>query len=309
MDLRKLELFALVAELGSLSKAAKAADMAQSLVSRNIGQLEQEWGDRLFQRTGRGVVLSDFGRRVQPEVQLLLDQADRLRSAVKEAAGVPTGTVRVGVLPSMSGALVARLFDDMQKLAPAVRLHFIEGFSGQLDEQLLSGRLDLAVINRYGASPERGEDVLGYVDTYLVGSSARSDLGGKAIAFKQLAHVPLVLPGAPNGLRAILDQHSRQQGIRLNVALEVDSMATMKDVALSGTALTILPLLAVSQEIAEGRLHAVKIVNPGIRRTIALSITRQRPLSRAARITVAHVRKIASDLLESKKTASSARMK
>lgn len=299
MDLRKLELFALVAELGSLSKAAKAAGMAQSLASRNIAQLEQEWGDRLFQRTGRGVVLSDFGRRVQPEVRLLLDQAGRLRSAVKEAAGVPTGTVHVGILPSMSHTLVARLFEDMQKTAPAVRLHFIEGFSGYLDEQLLSGRLDLAVINRYGASPDRGEDVLGHVETYLVGSGAGSFSGEKTIEFKQLAHLPLVLPGAPNGLRSILDQYSRQHGISLNVALEVDTLATMKDVALSGAAYTILPLLAVSQEVAEGRLTASRIVSPGIRRTIALSITRQRPLSRAARITVARVRKLATALVES----------
>jgi DNA-binding transcriptional LysR family regulator len=297
MDLRKLQLFALVAELGSLSKAAKAADMAQSLVSRNIAQLEEEWGDRLFQRTGRGVVLSDFGRHVQSEVRLLLDQADRLQSAVKEAAGVPTGTVHIGILPSMSHALVPRLFEDMRKAAPAVRLHFIEGFSGYLDEQLLSGRLDLAVINRYGPSPDRGEDVLGYVDTYLVGSAAALSKT-QTIAFKQLADLPLVLPGAPNGLRSVLDQHSRQQGIRLNVALEVDTLSTMKDVALSGAAFTILPLLAVSQEVAEGRLRALRIVNPGIRRTIALSITKQRPLSRAGRVTVARVRKVATEMLE-----------
>jgi DNA-binding transcriptional LysR family regulator len=195
--------------------------------------------------------------------------------------------------------LVARLFEDMQKTAPAVRLHFIEGFSGYLDEQLLSGRLDLAIINRYGPSPDRGEDVLGYVETYLVGSGADSCSGEETIAFKQLARLPLVLPGAPNGLRSILDQYARQRGVSLNIALEVDTLSAMKDVALSGAAFTILPLLAVSQEVAEGRLTASKIVNPGIRRTIALSITRQRPLSRAARLTVARVRKLATTLLES----------
>jgi DNA-binding transcriptional LysR family regulator len=299
MDLRKLELFALVAELGSLSKAAKAADMAQSLVSRNISLLEQEWGDRLFQRTGRGVVLSDFGRRVQPEVQLLLDQAERLQSAVKDAAGVPTGTVHVGILPSMSRMLVASLFEDMRNVAPAVRLHFTEGFSGSLDEQLLSGRLDLAVINRYGSSPDRGEDILGYVETYLVGSAGNPISAAKTITFKELANLPLVLPAAPNGLRSILDQYARQKGVSLNVALEVDTLSAMKDVALTGVAFTILPLLAVRQEVSEGRLSATRIVNPGIRRTIALSITKQRPLSRAARITVARVRKLVSELLES----------
>jgi DNA-binding transcriptional LysR family regulator len=296
MDLKKLELFMLVAELGSLSRAAKAADMAQSLVSRNIAQLEQEWGDRLFQRTGRGVVLSDFGRFVQPEVRVLLDQASRLQSAVKEAAGVPTGTVHVGVLPSMSRRLVTQLFEAMQKAAPAVRLHFIEGFSGYLDEQLLSGRLDFAVINRYGPSPDRGEDVLGYVDTCLIGSKDRLPFQ-EAVTFQELSDMPLVLPAAPNGLRSILDQTSRQKGVALNIALEVDTLSAMKDVALSGVACTVLPLFAVSDEVAAGRLCAAKIVDPGIRRTITLSITRQRPLSSAARLAVSKMRALATAML------------
>ena len=68
MNLKQLRTFTLVANLGSLSRAGKALDIAQSLVSRHLAQLESEWGDRLFERTGRGVVLTDFGRRVQPEI-------------------------------------------------------------------------------------------------------------------------------------------------------------------------------------------------------------------------------------------------
>ena len=297
MELRKLEIFALVAGLGSLSKAAKAAGIAQSLVSRQIAQLEAEWGDRLFQRTGRGVVLTDFGRHVQPEVQLLLDQAGRLQSAVKDAAGVPTGTVYIGLLPSMSRILIAPLFEDMRTRAPAVRLRFIEGFSGQLDEQLQSGRLDMAVINRYGPSPDRGEDVLGYVDTYLVSKPGQRSAVGESIRFAELAGLPLAVPGAPNGLRSVLDQHARQQAVQLNVALEIDTLSAMKDVALTGAACTILPLMAVREEVAQGSLVAQRITEPAIRRVIALSVTHQRMLSRAGRLTVSRLRDFVSRYL------------
>ncbi|RYE96396.1 MAG: LysR family transcriptional regulator [Oxalobacteraceae bacterium] len=290
MELRKLEIFALVAGLGSLSKAAKTAGIAQSLVSRQIAQMEEEWGDRLFQRTGRGVILTDFGRHVQPEVQLLLDQAGRLQSAVKDAAGVPTGVVYIGLLSSMSRPLIAPLFEDMRKRAPAVRLRFIEGFSGLLDEQLLSGRLDMAVISRYGPSPDRGEDVLGYVDTYLVSKPDRRASPGESIRFAELAGLPLALPGAPNGLRSVLDQHARQQAVQLDVALEIDTLSAMKDVALSGAAHTILPLMAVREEVNEGRLVVRRITEPSIRRVIALSVTHQRMLSRAGRLTVSRLR-------------------
>ena len=80
MNLKQLETLALVAELGSLSRAARTLGVAQSLVSRGIGQLEAEWGDRLFERTGRGVVLSEFGRRVMPQVELLLAQSAQSQS-------------------------------------------------------------------------------------------------------------------------------------------------------------------------------------------------------------------------------------
>lgn len=297
MNLKPLITFCLVADLGSLSRAAVAAGLAQSLVSRHIAQLESQWGDRLFVRTGRGMVLSEFGQRVHPEIQRVLEQVSHLETVASEAAGVVSGTVHVGVLPSMSRQLLPLLFSDLRARAPAIRLHVIEGFSGELDEQLSSGRLDLSVVNRYGSSAARGEDVLGTVDTYLVGKPGHPLLSGKKVLFKQLAGLPLVLPATPNGLRSTLDQLSRRHGLQLDVVMEVDTSTAMKDVASSGHAFTLLPAMAVSQEINAGSLAAVPIVSPGIKRTIALSVTSQRPQSKAARLVAVRVRDLAMKLL------------
>jgi LysR family nitrogen assimilation transcriptional regulator len=297
MNLKQLETFTLVANVGSLSKAAKALDIAQSLVSRHLAQLESEWGDRLFERTGRGVVLTDFGRRLQPEVGLLLNQADRLRMAARETAGVLSGTVHVGVLPSMSRQLLPMLIDDLSATAPAIRLHVTEGFSGSLDEQLGSGRLDMIVVNRYGAAAPRGEDALGVVDTFLVGRPDHPALQNRTFQFRKLAGLPLVLPSTPNGLRSTLDHIAREQHISLNVIMEVDTNTAMKDVAASGHALTVLPMLAVRDECREGRLAAVRISKPFVKRTIALSFTKQRPLSKAARLVGSRLRSFTTKLL------------
>jgi DNA-binding transcriptional LysR family regulator len=297
MNLKQLETFTLVANLGSLSKAAKALGIAQSLVSRHLAQLESEWDDRLFERTGRGVVLTDFGRRVQPEIGLLLGQADRLKVVVKETAGVLTGTVHVGVLPSMSRQLLPMLIDDLSVTAPAIRLHVTEGFSGSLDEQLGSGRLDMIVVNRYGAAAPRGEDALGVVDTFLVGRPDHPAFQSRAFHFRNLAGLPLVLPSTPNGLRSTLDHVAREHRISLNIVMEVDTNTAMKDVAASGHALTILPWLAVQDECREGRLSAVRISKPFVKRTIALSFTKQRPLSKAARLVGSRLRSFTTKLL------------
>ncbi|RZT35470.1 LysR family transcriptional regulator [Cupriavidus agavae] len=292
MNLKQLETVALVAELGSLSRAARALGIAQSLVSRTVANLESEWGDRLFERTGRGMVLSEFGKRIFPEIELLLAQSTRLHDEIRNAAGVPAGTVRIGVLPSMTRRLIPTLFADLRKTAPGVRLRVIEGFSGQLDEQLDAGHLDLAVINRYGPSPRQNEDVLATVANYLIGKAGHPIANQPAVDFKCLAGIPLVLPPAPNGLRLILDQHARQQGVTLDVALEVESLNAMKEVALSGHALIILPQLAVDDEVSAGRLVAAEIINPQLPRSISLGLTQHHPLSRAARLVLSRLHEL-----------------
>jgi LysR family transcriptional regulator, nitrogen assimilation regulatory protein len=297
MNLKQLHAFQRVAEHGSLARAAAATDMAESLISRHVSALESEWGDRLFERTGRGMVLSDFGRRMLADVRVALESVDHLSAVAREAAGVPTGTVHVGVLPSLAGQLLPLLLADLRAGAPAVMLHAVEGFSGSLDEQLASGRLDLAVINRYGTGGLRGEEVLGTADTYLIARSGHQLLAAPTLPLRALAGVPLVLPATPNGLRVALDQLARRHRVQLSVVMEVDSGGTMKDIALSGHACTLLPLMAVKQEIARGTLGATKLVKPGIRRTIALTLTTQRPLSRAARHVAARIRTLAPRLV------------
>ena len=297
MNLKQLHSFVHVAEQGSLARAAAATDLAESLISRHIAALEADWGDRLFERTGRGMALSEFGRRMLPEVRAALQQVEHLDEVARESAGVPTGTVHVGVLPSLAPQLLPLLFADLRAQAPGVSLHATEGFSGNLDEQIASGRLDLAVINRYGAKAARGEEVLGTADTWLIGRPGSPLLGEGTVPFKALAGLPLVLPAVPNGLRVTLDQLSRRHGVRLEVAMAVDSSGSMKDVARSGHAYTLLPRMAVREELESGTLAAARVVKPGIRRTIALALTTQRPLSRAARHVASRIRALAPPLV------------
>lgn len=301
MNVKQLATFCRVAEARSLSRAALATDVAQSLVSRQISQLEEEWGGRLFDRTGRGMELSEFGHRMYPEALRVLAQFNSLTTMANDAAGVLTGTVHLGVLPSMSRQLLPLLFADIKARAPQVRLHVTEGFSGSLDEQLASGKVDMAVINRYGISAHRGEDTLGRIETCLIGQPETDGgiyLSASTVPFKSLAGLPLVLPSAPNGLRAVIDQHSRRQGCEIDVVMEVETSAAMKDVALSGLAYTMLPRMAVAEEIAAGKLVAVDIVKPAIRRTISLSLTRQRPLSGAGRLVASRLKDLVPALLQ-----------
>lgn len=298
MKLTQLETFAQVAALGSVSRAAHALGLAQSLVSRNLAQLEREWGDRLFERTGRGMALSEFGRRMLPEVAHLVGQSRRVAEAARDGAGVPSGTVCIGIVPSLATGLASRLFEDLRQSAPRITLSFMEGFSGTLDERLADGRVDMAIINRYGRTRHRNEDVLGRVETLLVrGASDERRLAGP-VALRALATMPLVLPPAPNGLRSMLDQHCRKLGIELDVVVEADSLIAMKDILMSGHARTLLPYVAVSADVAAGRLLVTRLVQPSLPRTITLGTTPARPLSRSARFVLARIRRLMPQFLQ-----------
>lgn len=298
MNLKYLQSFLTVAEQGSLARAAAATDLAESLISRHISSLETAWGARLFERTGRGMVLSEFGKLMLPQVRAAMDQILRLDVTAKDSAGVPTGNVQVGVLPSLATQLLPLLFADLRANAPEITLRAVEGFSGLLDEQLANGRLDLAVINRYGFSTRREEEVLGSADTYLIGRKGSALMERKSIPFKALSTIPLVLPSVPNGLRTNLNQLARRHAVKLNIVMEVDSAGSMKDVTQSGHAYTLLPLMAVKVELSQGRLEARPIVSPAIVRTIVLSVTSQRPLSLAARHVATRIRALAPNLVQ-----------
>ncbi|MGB8749174.1 MAG: LysR family transcriptional regulator, partial [Pseudolabrys sp.] len=107
MDYAAWKLFIDAAERGSLSKVALAYGTSQPHISRQIGELEQECGGRLFQRTGRGVVLTELGQRIAPKVRAWMASTDQLANDVRTSAGTPIGKVRIGSLPSTAHPLVS----------------------------------------------------------------------------------------------------------------------------------------------------------------------------------------------------------
>ncbi len=297
MDLDRLKLFVQVAEAGSLSKAAVLLDSVQSAISRQIAALEAEAGRRLFDRTGRGVALTEFGKRLFPEIKALVLEAERVESLMQGKDELPAGEVRIGLMPSVSELLVAALFKRIREKYPAIRLRIFEGSNGQLDEWVSNGRIDMAVLYRYGKTVRRGEDVLFEVDTYLVGPPGDRLTTQPTIDFARLDGLPLVLPGAPNGLRVALDQIARRQreGFTLSVVLEADSLPIQRSMASHGEAYAVHGGVVVWRDVKAGIVSASRIVNPEMRRAMVLATTTQHPLTLASRETASIVRGVAQE--------------
>lgn len=296
MDLKKWKYFCVVAEVGSLVKAAQVLEVAQSALSRQIALLENECGGRLLHRTGRGMVLTRLGEGVAPRARALLDLSDRLALDIREAAGVPAGPVKLGVLHSVARPLVGELFKHLRRHSPEIRLHVLEAFTGQLDEYRAMGRIDVSVCNRYRRADPK-EEVLGTFDLYLVGPAGARPTAADTIEFRKLDRLPLVLPGHPSELRIRLEQHARKQAVRIDVALEAETLTTMKDVMSRGEIYTVLPSYAVAEEVRTRRLSISRIVKPALRRFMCLEITTARPQSLASKEVAGAVSMIARRLV------------
>lgn len=296
-SLKNLELVLLVAEYGSVTRAAKHLGTTQSFISKQIARLEEDWGDRLFERTGRGMRLTSFTQGILPEIKALLGHAQQLDNSIKESAGIPAGNVRVGIVPSMSRWLLPRLVADIQERAPAVRLMVLESFTGVLEEKLVTGELDVAVMNRYRAQPD-DEDLLGYVATMLIGKAGSQVLADEEVDFARIDGLPLVVPPTPDGMRVFLMREAQARQININVYLEVNTISALIRIAASGKGYTLLPLLAVSDDVRSGKLAASRIVNPEMIRTISMGLNRHQTLSRAARLVAQRVRHLMKELLE-----------
>ncbi len=297
-DLQKWRAFVAIGELGSLTRAALFLDSNQSLLSRQLNALERECGARLFNRTGRGVELSEVGQRLFPRVKALLADAQALENEIRGEAHEPTGRVTLGLLPSIGSPLVGRLFAELRARHHAVNLKVLEGSSGQVEEWLADARVDIAILYRYGSTLSDSEQSLAVVDSWLVSPPATNGTSDASdeVAFSALHGLPFILPSAPNGLRTALDTLARQQRITLAPVIEADSLPLQKSLVATERLYTVLPLHAVWREVQDGVLRAARIVDPPLQRTIAMAFSKSKGPARAVTAVAAQIVKIVDEM-------------
>ncbi|MEO8545146.1 MAG: LysR family transcriptional regulator [Burkholderiaceae bacterium] len=280
-DLQRWRAFLVVAELGSLTRAAIRLDTNQSMLSRTINALERDCNSRLFNRTGRGVELSEAGTRLLPTVKALLHDAELLEGMVQQGAQAPMGQVTIGLLPSLAPSIIPALFTRVRENLPKVHLRILEGSSGQIDEWLVDARLDIAILYRYTPANQETEHELALVDSYLIGAPGDSVTRESEVNFRSLDGLPFILPGSPNGLRSSLDAVARSEKIVVAPVIEADSLPLMKSIVAAEKMYTVLPLHAVRGEIGDGRLQASRIVNPRLARKIMMATAKTKSPGRA----------------------------
>lgn len=295
MDLESLQLFVLVAELESISKAAIRSDLGTSGVSRKLAALEAECSGPLLHRTGRGVRLTSLGERVLPMAQALLEQAASLQHEMGAADNVCRGTVHIGCVPALVAPVLTRVISIARQRFPAVVVRAAEGYPNQIEQWLIDGKIDLGFLVR--RTQDGAEAPLASSRLCLVGPREDRLASQAEVDFRALDGIPLLPPAAPSTFRASLTDVARQLNIRLNVVAEVDSVMLMKEMAAAGIGYALLSKTAVRRELQSGELTATPIANPAIIRSIYLGSSTRKTESRASREIAKLIREVAREMV------------
>jgi LysR family nitrogen assimilation transcriptional regulator len=281
MDLRQLRTFRCVAELGSISKASDTLRVAQPALSRQIKLLEHELRADLFTRNGRGMVLTDAGRLLLARTAGIVRQIDQVRDEIQSAGGPPSGRVVLGLVPTVSCVLSARLARRTVDRYPGISLCIVESYSGHLMEWLHRGEMDLALI--YGPSSDLHLTVqsLGRDTIVAVGPRGSGLAERKQVDIGWLLRQRLVLPSHSHGLRALIEQAAAKKKLKLDVKLEADSFRVLTSLVEEGLGYTLLPPSSVRSEVASGRLETAAIAKPAPMRELIVASPIDHPGSTA----------------------------
>ncbi|NQW83550.1 MAG: LysR family transcriptional regulator [Alcaligenaceae bacterium] len=285
MELRQLRYFLAIAEHGTFSKAAGKVYVAQSALSHQLAQLEDELGAQLFVRSRRGVELTEAGTVFHTYATSILRQVEDAASSVAGLTDSPAGKVVFGIPHSASHALALPLLKAVRQELPKVQLELTEELTGNLTRQLLAGSLHMAILFDDGTLDDLiAEPLVSEKMSLIYRPESTVDAPRKAsISFRDALAKPLILPAQPHGVRPLIEQQAVQAGLLApNVVADISSISILRTSLLAGLGCTILPVMPLKAELDSGALVALPIRAPQVLRVVALCRSRHIPLSTAA---------------------------
>ncbi|MGY6269717.1 LysR family transcriptional regulator [Achromobacter denitrificans] len=287
MEFKQLRAFLTVAETGNVTRAADMLNLVQPAVSRHIKLLEEEIGAPLFERARHGMVLTEAGQSLVGYARRAMLELDRARA---EIAGAATddigGLVTLGLLPSTVDILSSRLVAALAASYPGIRVRVAVGYAGTLVQWLTSGEVDAALL--YGA--ERSADIqttpLIEEALWVIGPPESPLRPEQPVTLAEVSAHKLVLPSAPHGIRTLVEHACAVAKVTLNLSAETNALSVQRSLVLGGHGLTILPPIAVAEDLQARKLTGAPLANPNISRTIVLALPVHRPTARHVRCAI-----------------------
>lgn len=286
MDFKQLRAFLTVADTGNVTRAAELLNLVQPAVSRQLGLLEKNIGTELFKRERHGMVLTDTGKALLVYARRVMLELDRARAEIGGATNEISGLVTIGLLPSTCDVISSPLVTAVAANYPGIRMRISMGYAGTLQHWLETGEIDAALLYGVESAPNIQTTPLLDEELWVVGSPAAKLRRAKPVPLATLAGHPLILPSGPHGIRTLVDRACALSNVTLTVVAETDAMSIQKSLVLGGHGLTILPVIAIADELARKQVTAAPLCDPKITRTIVLALPANRVVGQHVRRTI-----------------------
>jgi LysR family transcriptional regulator, nitrogen assimilation regulatory protein len=308
VELKQLEYFRHVAELGSFTRAASFLSVVQPALSRQVGQLEVELGQNLFERNGRGVVLTDAGSRLLEHTRGILTQIGRARQELEDQRNGDSGHFVLGLPPSLGSSVTVPLVKAFGQSLPNARLATVEGLSAYILEWLSVGRVDCALV--YNATASATVDLQPLLDDQLflvAPAESRPAVKGRPaaqrIALADLADYPLIIPSRPHAMRMSVENALASVERKIRVVHEIECIPAVIDLVRQGLGFAVLPLNAVKASQWAHQVRVKPIGNPALTTSLSIATSAQRPRSPLMRKAIDVIRDIVRQEIHCSPTA------
>lgn len=294
MDLKQLQYFLCLAEEGNVTRAARQLNIVQPALSMQIAKLEKSLGKQLFYRSAHGVSLTPAGETLAGLAGSIIQSVDHARDEMARLDGKISGHVRIGMITSAAQSTLAASSRKIAVQYPEIELLVCEGYSEVLAEWVVTGQLDIAIINLPTVkSPLTTRHILDEEMMLARGVKNRTTLPN-VVSFRRLKDLDVVIPSRRHGLRRILDASAAEADFSLGPRLEIDTLSAICEVVATTDLVTVLPGIALYPDLAAGKIEAHRLRKPGISRTIVW-VTHPRRIVSAAMTAVIDI--ITEDLL------------
>lgn len=292
MDLKQLEYFVRVAELGSFTRAAIALDVAQPALSRQVRLLEVELRQTLLVRNGRGATPTEAGKLLLAHGRGILHQVERAREELGRVRGALAGRVAIGLPPSLARIMAVPLTRAFRQQLPQASLSISEGLSVNMQEWLQTGRIDVAVLYNAQPVPEIEVQPLLEEELWLIQSrppGLHEDPPPPPIPLRELAEVPLIIPSRPNAIRMLVESELANIGCRPVVALEIDGVPAILELVADGAGAAVLSRNAVASS-SRPSAYRLRPITPTLHTRLSLAVSSQRPATLTQQQTLGLIR-------------------
>ncbi|UGQ12233.1 LysR family transcriptional regulator [Yinghuangia sp. ASG 101] len=284
VDLRQLRALVTVAEVGSVTRAAEVLRVMQPTVTRQIRILEQQFGATLFERTRQGMRPTEAGLIVVERARRALHQLERARAEIQPVPDAPRGGVTVGLLDSTGDLVAEPLVAAIARDHPGIRLHVVTAASQHLQRGLDDGGIDVTLLSDLRTTQTLHVHRLVRENLWAVAPASAELNPAQSVPLATAARQPLILPSTGHALRTLVDEAAARADVRPAIAVETNSPHVQRQLVLAGHGWTVLPGVAVADDVARGVLSAAPLCDPDVRRTVVLATPRGTRSPQAVRL-------------------------